>query len=364
MFTGGHLTPAIAVIDGLRSLYPTCDIVFVGRTTINEQTGAETEESRIITRKKILFIPISAGKFPGTINFNIIPQIVRIFSGILQAIKICRVQKPSLIMSFGGYVAFPICAAAYLLKIPVITHEQTSSPGIANRLIGFIARKVCISYPSTIKYFPKAKTVLTGLPIRKSIFHPPENPAFAQYPKRPIIYILGGSSGSQSINNLVYPILSKLVRKYWVIHQTGKLWIAEAKRIRLNLRGDCRKYYQPEGYLDESDHSWLIHHANLVVSRSGANTVRELEIAGVQSLLIPLPWSRNNEQYLNAVYLRDKGNGKVFLQSDLNSDILFREIVGSIALKREAISHFSSEDLAVNEVIRQIKQVLKNQILV
>jgi UDP-N-acetylglucosamine--N-acetylmuramyl-(pentapeptide) pyrophosphoryl-undecaprenol N-acetylglucosamine transferase len=360
LFTGGHLTPAVAVIEVIQDKYPEWEIVFVGRKTLIEGNNTETEEARIATQKKICFIPISAGRFPQKLDLHIFGILKKIVSGIFQAMIICKYQKPTLIMSFGGYVALPIAIAGFLNNIPIITHEQTSSPGLANRFIAFLAKKICISYPESKSFFPSNKTILTGLPIRNNIYHPPQHPVFTTYDNRPLIYILGGASGSQSINNLIYPIVSKLIKKYWVVHQTGRIWISEAKKIRQNLRGDRRKYYLPIGYVDDLNHSWFINNANLVVSRSGANTVKELEISRTFAILIPLPWSRANEQYLNALAFSKSGLAIILNQDNLTSDKLLTEIEDNLKgniLRRPPIKKSDQSDNSAIMVVDQIISV-------
>jgi UDP-N-acetylglucosamine--N-acetylmuramyl-(pentapeptide) pyrophosphoryl-undecaprenol N-acetylglucosamine transferase len=236
-------------------------------------------------------------------------------------------DRPSLIVSFGGYVALPPAIAGWLCRIPVITHEQTLVAGLANRIIARIAKRVCVTFPETIHHFPKGKAVYTGLPMREGLFTPPKKAPFVlDLPQYPLMYVTGGTTGAQSLNRLFFPILPSLLRHYTIVHQVGDTSLGEAKNVREALPIEYQKRYIVESYTPLPTLSWILAHASLVVGRSGANTVMELAALAKVALLVPLPWSGGGEQQENASWLARNGGAVVLVQRGLTPRILGQKI--------------------------------------
>lgn len=315
LITGGHITPAIAVADELRKLAPEAEIIFVIRRQAMEG-GGESEEAGMVSARGFRFLSISAGRLTRTLTLLGVVGIVRIPFGFFRAFGICIAERPDIIVSFGGYVALPIVLAGWMLGIGSLTHEQTRVPGLANRIIGHFAKRVCVSLPETLSKFPKQKTVVTGLPIRESLFYPPTRSPYS-VGKKPLVFVTGGSTGARTLNRLVFPIIPDLVKYCTVIHQTGRLDFQNAPKI---------PGYIAASYLQEYDYAWVINHARLIVGRSGANTIGEIAALGKVALLVPLPWSGENEQYENARYLEKVGTAKVLNQNNLTSEELLTAI--------------------------------------
>ncbi|OGG14865.1 hypothetical protein A2875_01290 [Candidatus Gottesmanbacteria bacterium RIFCSPHIGHO2_01_FULL_46_14] len=318
LMTGGHITPAIAVADALKKTNTQIDIVFAGRDTSIEGSNSQSEEARLVNQRGFRFVSIQAGRITRAFTLLTAVGIFRIPFGFIAAFGICLSERPDVIVSFGGYVALPVVIAGWMLAIPSITHEQTLSPGLANRIIGLFAKKICVSFPQTVKDFPSDKTVLTGLPLRESIFHPPKNSPFP-LGNKPLIIVTGGSTGAVTLNRLVFPIVENLTTYYSIIHQTGRLDLQNAP--------DVPNYFAT-AYLDEPAYAWAIGHADLVVGRSGANTVGEVAVLGKVALFVPLPWSGGNEQYENARYLETVGTSQVLNQKNLTPGKLLGAIEG------------------------------------
>jgi UDP-N-acetylglucosamine--N-acetylmuramyl-(pentapeptide) pyrophosphoryl-undecaprenol N-acetylglucosamine transferase len=355
--TGGHLTPALAVIECIKAEYPDWKIFFIGRDNPFDSTTIPSEERDVTKLLQIDFIPINSVRF-NSISILYPKNILRFITSILYAIKIIKSYKPDVIMTFGSYIAVPIALAGYINRIPVITHEQTQLLGLANRIISIFAKKICLTYTNT-KYASGDRILVTGLPIRKSIYNPPENFSF-QIPKnKQIIYITGGTTGSASINTIIYSIISKLVCSYVIIHQTGRLGINEAKIIRRKLRGDKRINYFISPYVNNLDHSWLLHHASLLIGRSGANTAQEIICTGIPSILIPLPWSRDNEQLLNAEKVVKETQSMILNQSDLNSETLLQAISLMIQTKKRIVKNNELQKSSAHNIVLCIKNALK-----
>lgn len=319
--TGGHATPALAVVEQMKKRELPYELIWIGRIRAFDSENIESEEYSLVTEKGIRFLPLTTGRLSRVFSLASIVSWFKVPYGFFQALMYCAGERPDLVLSFGGYIALPVALAAWLFGIPVITHEQTSSMGLANRLIGIIASKVCISDMSMLSGLGD-KGVYTGLPIREALFRPPGKLSFT-LPKHPnVLFVIGGSTGSQSINRVIFSGLSKLLGTYTVVHQTGKQGIEEAERKKESLVTHQRAKYFPFSYLSESDVSWLFHNCRIVIARAGANTVGELTVAGAVSLYIPLPWAVGDEQKKNAQSRVVAGSALILDQKDLSPTTL------------------------------------------
>jgi UDP-N-acetylglucosamine--N-acetylmuramyl-(pentapeptide) pyrophosphoryl-undecaprenol N-acetylglucosamine transferase len=337
---GGHITPALAVIDALKK-----DVtpVFFGRTYAMEGSKTESFEYRLITEKNIPFISITTGRLQRQLTVRTIPSLFKIPVGCIQALWYCLRVRPSLIVSFGGYVALPTVLAGWLCGIPVITHEQTRGAGLANRIIARIAKRICVSTPETIRHFPKGKAVCTGLPLREKLFSPPPKaePFALNLTQYPLIYVTGGGTGARSLNRLLFVVLPSLLKTHTIVHQTGEVSFAEAKKVRESLPNEYRSRYIVESYLPISMLSWVLSRAALVLARSGVNTVMELAALGKVAIFVPLPWSAGGEQQENADWLASHAGAVVLKQEEMTPQLLKKEIEATWA-NRTILQHRAS----------------------
>jgi len=300
LITGGHFTPALALIEELQKDY---QIVFVGRKNTQDKDNLSLEYQEI-TNRKIPFYNLSTGR--STKN------ILQVLPGIIQAKKILTQEKPDLVISFGGYLGFPVCFAAMFKKIPFFIHEQTCSPGIANRVTSLFAKKIFVAFSEAANFFPKTKTIVSGNPLRKEIFQKIKQP-FSVNKDQPLIYVTGGSLGAHSINLLIEKILPQLLEKYLVVHQTGN--VSEFNDFKRLSRLKNKNYFLTQHLkTDEIGNIYAL--ADLVVSRAGANAYFELLALKKPAILIPLPWSAKNEQQKHAKLFKKTGGGEIFNQQD------------------------------------------------
>jgi len=317
--TGGHLTPAQAVIDVLQKKYPSWNIVWVGRKYAFEGTKTQSAEYENIVRLGIPFVSLTTGRLQRKFSFYTIPSLLKIPVGIVQSMLILKKYKPALVVSFGGYIALPVALAAYVLRIPVLTHEQTHHIGASNKIIGLVAKKICVTFPETLSEVPKEKGVLTGLPIRKEIFSPPAKPSFPMPNSRlALLYITGGSTGAQSLNDKLFPFIEKLLESWVVVHQTGEISYKKALKTKESVRHQERYIIAP--FFQGEDVAWLLHHARVVIGRSGANTVAELSAVGTPAVLVSLPWAGGNEQEQNARAYVQTGNAVLLDQDSVSEE--------------------------------------------
>lgn len=291
LITGGHPTPALAVVDEIREEYPALSITFVGRRYVNLRETANSLEFQEVFARKIPFIHLSMER--GVWGMCALPWF------LVVSLRILHIEKPDAILSFGGYISVPICIAGYLLGIPVFLHEQTMSPGTANTWLAHLATRVMVSFSDTVKYFDRRKVLVTGNPLRKRIFNRAGTANFAHLPK-PILLVIGGNLGSHSINVHILKLLPQLLTHYSVIHQVGNVkeyrdW-ETVQEAHLALPRELRGRYHPMQHLATKDMAEVYERADIIISRSGASTITELIALRKPAVLIPLPWSAHGEQ--------------------------------------------------------------------
>lgn len=336
---GGHITPALAVIDALEQK---AEIVFLGRKYSFEGDKAESLEYQTIRKRGIKFITITTGRLQRSFSHRSLISFIKVPYAVVQSLRILQKEKPNVVVGFGGYVSVPICLAASLLKIPIVIHEQTLGAGLANKFISRFAAKVCVSWKQSLKYFPEEKTVITGNPLRKFV----NDSSFALLKSEsqlPLLFITGGSTGAHFINVLIEGCLEELLRRFRIIHQTGdSKEFGDFNRLQLirdTLPLKFKERYELVKFINPEEIGEVIRRSELIVSRSGMNTVTEILYFGKPALLIPLPHGQKNEQLINAQFLKKTGLGNYKLQSELNSISLLREIEYMYDQKQKFLVH-------------------------
>ncbi|MBI5151134.1 MAG: UDP-N-acetylglucosamine--N-acetylmuramyl-(pentapeptide) pyrophosphoryl-undecaprenol N-acetylglucosamine transferase [Candidatus Pacebacteria bacterium] len=334
VISGGHLTPALAVINAFRTSTPKTKIIFIGREFSQEKERMRSREKDEMKKLRVPFYTIEAAKFHRTYFLRNFFELFRFIPSLYQAYIILKKERPNVFISFGGYLAVPIAFACKIQHIPLITHEQTRTIGLANQVIAHLASVIAISFEDSKKYFPKEKVILTGNPVRPS-FHEVfrKKPDWLQeFPlNKPIVYITGGSQGSQVLNQTIRLLLHSLTKHVILIHQCGgsssSHYIRELVEERNLLPTQQKKRYIVREWIKEEDVAWIFQHADLVVARSGANTVHEIMVSRVPAIFIPLPFAHMNEQLKNAQILEQKGAAIVIQQHDLIPKKLYETIL-------------------------------------
>lgn len=359
---GGHLTPALAVID---SLSKKDEVVFFGRKYALEGDRALSLEYQTIQERKIRFEELKTGRLQRSFTIHTIPSLFKVPFGFYNSLKLLKKYKPDMVVGFGGYLSVPVIITARLLKIPTVIHEQTLEAGSANKFLSKYVDKICISFESSRNYFPNEKIVLTGNPIRKSIKSPKKQIKIKS--KNPIIYITGGSSGSHFINELIVGCLPQLLDKYTLVHQTGDAKefndFGKLTILKEGLNNDKRDKYNLTKFYSPEEVGSILKQASLVISRAGVNSVSELLKLEKPALLIPLPVSQNDEQLKNALFLKDAGLGEIADQHTINSEeFLFlvntmMKNIENYKLKTET-DYF--KDDAAKKIAKVIYEVQKN----
>ncbi len=350
---GGHLSPALAVIEKLKN----SQVFYIGRKHTFEGDSSLSFEYHEMEKLKIPFFSISAARLQRKFTKHTFPSLAKFPLGFFQSFKILRKLKPDVVLGFGGYLFLPVTMAAYALRIPVVVHEQTLEAGFTNKLVAKLAKRICIAWKSSEKFFPKSKTVFTGNPLREEFIKLKK--AKREENKIPLIYIVGGSSGSHAINVLVEQTLDKLLKQYKVIHQIGASEVYkdfERLESKKSESYDCRKFLRPQ----EAAH--VMQQADLVVCRAGINTVTELIYLNKPAFLIPLSAGQKNEQLKNAIYFKSLGLGE-FIEQDKLTPELFISTISSMLKNsknfklKEAVLNSDAAD----EIVAVLEDVAKKK---
>lgn len=340
--TAGHVTPCIALLPELkREGY---DIQYIG--------SYHGIERKLIEEYDIPYHGISSGKLRRYFDPKNFSDPFKVIKGYLEARKLLKMLKPDIIFSKGGFVTVPVVLAAKKYKIPVIVHESDMTPGLANKIAIPEAIKVCANFPETIKYLPAEKAVLTGTPIRRELFtgNKIRGLDFCGFSaNKPVILIIGGSSGSKAINEVIRGMLPTLIRDYQIIHLCGKGNLDE----KLNgLAGYVQFEYSKNELSD------LLAAADLVISRAGANAICELLALRKPNILIPLPQgSSRGDQILNAESFERQGFSFVLEEESLSVTDLLQAISEVMDSRHTYIDTMNQSKL--NDSIKAIIQLIK-----
>jgi UDP-N-acetylglucosamine--N-acetylmuramyl-(pentapeptide) pyrophosphoryl-undecaprenol N-acetylglucosamine transferase len=328
--TGGHFYPLIAVTERIHELVKERKLLepkiyFVGPKPFDAVSLMEQD---------IEYRPSTAGKIRRKGIIRNFFDIFRTAWGIVKSLFQLFSIYPDVIFSKGSYAAFPTLFAARLLRIPVIIHESDATPGIVNKWSSSFAVWIGIAHPDAAKMFsPKVqhKIALVGNPIRKEIERPAEEGGheFLKLDKTvPTIFVLGGSQGAETINNVILDALPNLIEKYNVVHQVGKNNLnvvnAIAKTTISNSRYDNR--YRSFGLLNALAIKMIAGISDLIISRAGSGSIFEIASWGIPSILIPIPEDISHDQTKNAFSYARSGAAVVLKQRNVTQHILEAEI--------------------------------------
>ncbi len=366
---GGHFAPALAVIEKLPKDW---ELLVVGRKYVFEGDQSFSLEYQTAKKLNIPFKPLTTGRLQRKFTKYTINSLLKIPVGLAQATAILNGFKPDVVLSFGGYVSVPITLSASILRIPIVIHEQTLEAGVANKLVARFARKICISWEQSGKFFPKGKIVLTGNPLRKEFEmgdlrtdkYINDSPHVKSFERT--IYITGGSSGSHAINILIEGCIEKLLEKYNIIHQVGSSTqyhdFERLTKLRDNLSLELKSGYRLYKFIDPSKVADFLNKADLVISRSGMNTVTELMYFGKPSILIPLPYGQHQEQLKNALFIKNLGIAEIAEQNTLTPQqllVLVERMFDNIKMYRKNAAEGKKliDINAADKIIEVIKNV-------
>lgn len=338
--TGGHLTPALAFVEYVQAHSDT-ELIFFGRKHSRSDKSQLAREAVEVGKYNVPFAHLDVPRFANRNPLALLADCLLYPIAVLQSLWLVISHRPSILVSFGGYLAVPVALACWLLGIPIITHEQTVVGGSANQFIAKLAKYVALSFPESKKYFPAAKTRVVGNPIRTSLLNQQATkPSWiSQEPTKPVLLITGGNQGSYFINTTIGHILPQLTRKYCVIHACGTSttqlnYQNELQQLKNKLSPQQQLNYYVRDWISQEDLAWILRKTALAVSRSGANTVQELILNQVPALFIPLPFTKNDEQHRNAQMVVKTGGAEIIAQSNLTPEILLEKINKKMAIHK------------------------------
>lgn len=318
VLTGGHAaTPGIAVSETLKKRFPEAKLCWIGSKYTAPGSKATTLEYKILPEVGVRFYHLLVGKLQTKFTRYTIPLLVSIPFSFIHALWLVLTIRPKVIMSFGGFSSFPVIFWGWAFGVPIILHEQTVAVGRANLASAFFARKIAVARRESLSYFPKDKTVVTGNPLMQDILS-------IKVKQRPSseksILVIGGSRGSEFINEEVKKIIPQITENYKLIHVTGE-------RDFQKYKTDETSRYKVLAMIDpRTQRKSLYENADLIISRSGANTVSEILFIKRPALLIPLPRTFMNEQYKNAKYAQEFGIAKVMTEKEITPNSLMNAI--------------------------------------
>jgi len=331
--TGGHIYPGLAVADELKEIAKKNNIDLkiywlgcskgMDKTIVEKGIGPDGKA----TADKFYGIP--SGKLRRYFSMKNFSDMFRIIAGFFKAYHILRKTKPCLLFSKGGFVSVPPCFAARLLKIPVYTHECDFTLGLANRINYKSAKCMFVSYEETKNRMSaenQKRVIVTGNPVRPVFYNTNAERGFDFLQidktslKKPVLMVLGGSSGARQVNELIFNNIDYLCKNFLVVHQTGLVNSNENKSAELVQKyGDS---YKPYNFIYDQMPD-VLSAADIVLSRAGANSIWETAVLKKPMVLVPLCGSgTRGDQVDNAEFFTQKNAAIMLLGKDVDSEHL------------------------------------------
>ncbi len=305
--TGGHIIPALAIADELKSRHG-AEILFVGT--------ARGLESRLVPQAGYRLELIRAGQLNNVSLATRARTLVDLPLGLVQCVGLLRRFRPQAVVGVGGYASGPMMGAAILTGVPTLAFEPNAVPGMANRLVGRWVKAAAVNFEPAARYFGNAQ--VTGIPVRAEFFGLAQRPAAAA----PHLLVFGGSQGARVLNTTMPQIAAALLEtapRLTILHQAGARH-AETTLAAYQASGADPARWQVAAFLDDMPQRFGA--ADLVLARSGASTVAELAAAGKPAVLIPFPQAADDHQRRNAEVPAQAGAATMLLEAELTPEKL------------------------------------------
>lgn len=311
--TGGHIYPALAIINKIKEKEPNSEFLYIG--THNRM------EKDIIPKYNIPFETLEIYGFNRKNIFKNIKVLKCLMKSKKKCKKLIKEFKPDIVLGFGGYVTAPVIDVAHKLGFKTLIHEQNSIPGMSNKYLMNRVDRICVSLKSSLDAFPKEKTVFTGNPcgedaIKKSAM---DKSDLGLSKTKKLVLIVMGSLGATTINNYIISIKDKFKNKdYEVLFITGKNDYEEI------IKNKFPENIKVVAYVDGLTR--IMKRTDIIVTRAGASTLSEIIALNIPAILIPSPYVPNNHQFKNAMDLVNNEAGILIEEKDLKNDILIDKI--------------------------------------
>jgi UDP-N-acetylglucosamine--N-acetylmuramyl-(pentapeptide) pyrophosphoryl-undecaprenol N-acetylglucosamine transferase len=350
--TGGHIYPAVAIANELKSRFPNAEFLFVGAKDKMEmqkvpQSGYKIEGLWIAGLQRKL--TLQNAMFP-----------FKLIDSLWKSRKIIKEFKPNVVIGTGGFASGPLLQMANMLNIPTVIQEQNSFPGITNKILSKKANKICVAYENLERFFPKEKMILTGNPVRQDLIDIESKRAEAIHyfnldRNKKTLLVLGGSLGARRVNQLIEKELDNLnALNVQVIWQCGKLYFEDYDKYNSNN-------VQVLAFIDRMDLVYAA--ADIVISRAGASSVSELCIVGKPVIFIPSPNVAEDHQTKNAKSIVDKKGALMLKESELDTQfsIVFEALLKDIGKQDQLSKNIKQLALpnATKQIVDEIVKLIK-----
>ena len=327
--TGGHLWPAVSLAQAIRRMEPAAEFLFVG--------AGRPVEAKILEPAGFDRVVLESSGVKGRSLGGQIKALGQCFPAVARSLKIVDKFRPNLYFGAGGYVTVPVGLAARLKGVALALHEQNSRPGLSNKVLARLAKKVFLGFEEAATSFPAGKTVFTGNPVRPEIVALHDR--VRQFGGRPgRVLVTGGSQGARALNRTAAPALAALRQAgadFSVVHQAGEAdrqWVEDVYG-EAGLAATVAEFFQ--------DMASLYAQADLVIGRAGALTLAELTAARLPSILVPLPTAADDHQTINARALTNAGGALTAVERDMTVESL-KELIGGLLSSPERLGKMSA----------------------
>ncbi|MFH1947383.1 MAG: UDP-N-acetylglucosamine--N-acetylmuramyl-(pentapeptide) pyrophosphoryl-undecaprenol N-acetylglucosamine transferase [Candidatus Magasanikbacteria bacterium] len=337
LFSGGYtlgpVTPLLAIKEKIQKQYPTAEFVWVGT-----KTGPER---KLIEEQGIKFITIASGKLRRYLSIWNIIDIIKIFIGYFQSIKIMWQESPDICISAGGFISVPVHWAAWLFGISTWVHQQDVQVGLANKLMAPFAKIITTALQQNVKDFSKRKTHWIGNPVREEILQGDKKKSFKDFNLQkglPVVFATGGGTGSLRVNQLIVQAVQHLKGHAQVIHLSGK----ERPQELVERAVKHFDYYQVyQFFTHEMAGAYAV--ADIVISRGGFGSITEIAALGKPAILVP----KLGHQEENVRFLADAG-----------AVLLINENIADGNSLAMMIKDLLTDDLKKKQMSKQIQKML------
>lgn len=328
--SGGHIFPAIALARKLKSANPGVEILYIG--------SDRSLDRRLYEKERARFELLSTNKLPYRPSFELIIFTVKLLFDIARSFIIMLRYRPCVVVGFGGYISFPVLAAAHVLKIPSIAHEQNASPGRANKALFRFADTIAISFEETRSVLGRDsdKAVFTGNPIRAEILTDDRVSGLRRFGlalDRFTILVIGGSQGAHILNKTFIEALTLMDANtkalIQVIHITG----VKDYEWALGEYAEAGVDHRVHSFVDRIEEAYAA--ADLVVTRSGSSAVFELAALGKSMVLVPYPFAMSH-QTENALVFSTRGAAVLLEEKGLSAEA-FRQTIVNLMSDRSSL---------------------------
>ena len=350
--TGGHIYPAVAIANELKSRFPDAEFLFVGAKDKMEMQKVPQAGYAI----KGLWISGIQRKL--TLDNAMFP--LKLASSMWNSFKIIKSFKPDVVIGTGGFASGAVLKAASMLNIPTVIQEQNSYPGITNKLLAKRAHKICVAYENLERFFPKDKMILTGNPVRQDLINEASKSEAIAYfnldANKKTLLVLGGSLGARRINQLIEKELDFLLsQNIQIIWQCGKLYLNDYSKY------NEKDNVQVVAFIDRMDLVYAA--ADVVISRSGASSVSELCIVGKPTIFIPSQNVAEDHQTKNAKAISDKNGAILIKESELETqfETIFSDLISNESKQLELSQNIKkiAKPNATKDIVEEIIKLIE-----